>query len=171
MGPDRSYGALSRKHGIEPTEMMRHARGFLWGPRINALKIQQNEETSLPVAAEDDGGVGQVNRQHLSMLKHLQAKAFNHLRDVAFDKPETALRMLIDSMKLERDIKGMSKDREDDLKSVMMARLKEMEKENGKKPDAPPEPEFPYEPDYEPPALNNGPENDSAPPSGGDHAE
>lgn len=173
LGADRTYGKLGRKHGIEASELVRHARKFLWPDRINALQIQHNEETSTESEfTKADPENENVNKLHLSRLRALQMKAYAHLEKCAFDKPETALRMLVDCMKLQREILGLSKDKDEDLRATMMRRLDEMSRAQ------PPAgaPEFKFDPDFKvPPAPEikpeDGPEGNPAPPSGGDHAE
>ncbi len=169
MGAERSYGKLGRKHGIEGPELLRHARAFLWPDRINALAIRNNEANggTAPEHGTQDPVEGQVNQLHLSRLRLLQQKAMTYLEGCTFDKPDTALRMLIETMKLQREILGLSKDKDDDLRTILLGRLKEVEDEAKK----PAEPEFKFDPNYVPPELPNGPEGNPAPPSGGDHAE
>lgn len=175
MGTDRTYGKLGRKHGIESSELVRHARTFMWPERVNQLQAQHNQETSLEkengAASPEDAG---INRLHLSRLRTLQEKAMAYLNNVVFDKPETAMKMLIDCMKLQRDILGLSKDRDEDLRAIMLKRIEELvPKPASGAPAAPAIPEFPFDPDFTvPPAPeSNGPEGHPAPPSGGDHAE
>jgi hypothetical protein len=165
MGADRSYGKLGRKHGIEGPELLRHSKQFLWPERINSMAIKQNEENAVPDEKPDEG---HVNKLHLTRLRLLQQKAMTYLENCTFDKPDTALRMLVDCMKLQREILGLSKDKEDDLRSILLGRLKEAEEAKG--PAAPTANDFPFDPDYVPPALPDGSQANSSPPSGGDHA-
>lgn len=175
LGTERTYGKIGRKHGIESSELVRHARTFMWPERINQLQAKHNEETSaekdLVAASPEDAN---VNRLHLSRLRTLQEKAMGYLNNVVFDKPETALRMLIECMKLQRDILGLSKDKDEDLRAIMLKRLDEMTpRPDPTKPAAPAVPEFPFNPNFHvPPAPeSDGPEGHPAPPSGGDHVE
>lgn len=169
MGDQRSYGKLARKHGIEAPELMRHARQFLWPERIHALQIKANEETSTAVDP-DDAGASEINRLHLTRLKALQKKAMDYLENVVFDKPDTALRMLIESMKLEREIKGLTKDKTDDLRSILERRIREAADAKGGV-ESPQTPEFTFDPAFQTEELPDGPEGNPAPPSGGDPTE
>lgn len=172
MGAKRSYGPLARKHGIEGPELMRHARAFLWPERVNSIQIQHNEATSAEGDPSiDEKAAGEVNRLHLTRLVLLQQKAMTYLENVVFDKPETALRMLIESMKLEREIKGLTKDKTDDLRSILMGRIQEAQDALQSSSTPADEPEFAYDPDFEPPPLTDESQRSSTPPSGGDHAE
>ena len=166
MGDQRSYGKLGRKHGIEGPDLLRHAKAFLWPERINALAAQHNEETSTePEIGTQDPNEANVNRLHLGRLKILQQKAMTYLENCTFDKPDTALRMLIEAMKLQRDILGLSKDKDDDLRSILLGRLKEMEPAPAPGGAAPPAPEFAYNPDLQIPQAPNGPEGNPSPAS------
>lgn len=175
LGNDRTYGMLGRKHGIEASELVRHARAFLWPERITALKMQHQEEagSEAETVKHTDPDIENVSKLHLSRLRALQVKAYAHLEKCAFDKPETALKMLIDCMKLQREILGLSKDKDEDLRATMMKRLDEMSKATPGA--APAEPEFKFDPKFQvPPAPEtetDGPEGNPAPPGGGDHAE
>lgn len=163
MGDQRSYGKLARKHGLEAPELMRHARAFMWPERVHALLIRTNEQTA---TADDplEAASAEINRLHLTRLKLLQKKAMDFLENVVFDRPDTALKMLIESMKLEREIKGMNKEKTDDLRSVLEKRLKESSEQKST------EPEFVYDPNFQIEELD-GPQESSPPPSGGDHAQ
>lgn len=164
MGERRSYGALGRKHGIEGWELLGHARKFAWAARINQAAIRTNEATAVDTHV---AGASEVNRTHLTRLMLLQKKAMDYLENVVFDKPDTALRMLIESMKLEREIKGLTKDKVDDLRSVLLERIGELDKPQ----DTAAEPDFNYNPQMPIEDIEDGPARDPAPPSGGDHAE
>lgn len=169
MGSQRSYGKLARKHGVEAPELMRHARQFLWPERIHALQIKANEETSTSTDP-DDAVESEINRLHLTRLKLLQQKAMAYLENVVFDKPDTALRMLVECMKLEREIKGLTKDKTEDLRAILEKRLKDIAEAKGEV-ESPNEPEFRFNPQLSIEELPDGPEGNPAPPRGGDHVE
>lgn len=168
MGEQRSYGKICRKHGIEAPELMRHARQFLWPERIHQLLIQANEETA-PAIDPEDPASSEINRLHLQRLKLLQKKAMEYLENCTFDKPDTALRMLVETMKLQREILGLTKDKELDLRAVLEKRIKEAADLRGGVESK--EPEFRFDPALPIEELPDGPEGTAAPPSGGDHAE
>lgn len=168
MGEQRSYGKLCRKHGIEAPELMRHSRQFLWPERIHQLQIRANEESAPAVDPEDPAST-EVNRLHLQRLKLLQQKAMTYLENVVFDKPDTALRMLIESMKLQREILGLTKDKELDLRAVLEKRIREASDARGGVESK--EPEFTFDPALPIEELPDGPEGTAPPPSGGDHVE
>lgn len=167
LGEQRSYGKIARKHGIEAPELMRHARQFLWPERIHSLQLVANEQTST-ATDPNEAGANEINRLHLTRLKLLQQKAMQYLENVVFDKPDTALKMLIESMKLEREIKGLTKDKTEDLRAILERRIREA---TDLKPAAPAAPEFQFDPELPIDELPDGPEANPAPPSGGDHVE
>jgi hypothetical protein len=178
MGPNRSYGPLGRKHGIDGPELLRHARAFLWPERINAALKVHNERTSTAsdLPKFDDAAVNDTNRLHLSRMIALQKRAMDYLETCTFDKPEAALRCIIDAMKMEREIKGMTKDKTDDLRSVLTEKLNELRKVAAEAPASatPAPPDFAYDPQMpveELPPDSDGPEGNPPPPSGGDSAQ
>ena len=158
MGPRRTYGALGAKHQIEAFELLRHGQRFAWGERINFAEKAHAEAIATPVAARKGSEEVTLNQLHLARLVFLQKKAMDFLENVAFDRPETAMKMLVECMKLEREIKGLDKNKTDDLREVMMERLKEASPSSG--------PEFPYDPNLLTEELTDGP-SDPAPPTGG----
>lgn len=122
MGDNRSYGKLARKHQIEGPELMQHARAFRWAQRLAELQKAHNVQTATP---EDDPGSSETNRRHLSRLLAMQKRAYDFLEQVVFDRPDTALKMLIECTKLEREIKGMDKNKQDDLASILKKHIEE----------------------------------------------
>jgi len=159
MGDQRNYGKLGRAHGIEGMELLRHAKKFLWPERIHSLQLAHNEQTNTARDPED-AGVSEINRLHLTRLKLLQVKAMHYLESCVFDKPEAAMRCLIESMKLEREIKGLTKDKVDDLRSILEKRIQEATDSKA------PANEFPYDPNMPVEGLpEDGPQGNPPPPS------
>ncbi len=169
MGAERSYGAVARKNQVDALMVVRHARRFLWPDRLTALNIAKNESASATDPVEGD--TDNTNRLHLSRLAEIQAKAMIYLQNATFDSPAAAAKVLVECMKVEREIKGLNKGRDENLRDVLMEQVK-----NAKANPAPAGvPEFPYDPEMPVESLpdpeSDGNEGNPAAPSGADRAD
>lgn len=119
MGPGRSLPALADEEGIDTMELVRHAKKFAWNAALQAATLMANTIGQMAESIAD------VNSRHLKVLKAAQQKAWDYLENVVFDKPADAIRLLIETTRLERTVRGLD-DHKEDLGTVIEERLKNL---------------------------------------------
>lgn len=135
----RSLGALARKNDIPVSEMVRHAQKFRWQKRLAAITSNAMERTDgVLVEAMVD-----INKRQLKSLRGLQQKGMKALEDAVITKPSDAIKMVLSAIEMERKVLGLG-ERTEDVATVMVERLKELEEGRKNKPQI----EFEFDADF-----------------------
>jgi hypothetical protein len=147
MGGSRSLTLVAQQAGIQPTELVIHAKKFGWqGRLVDTLnRARAISEDALTVAIAD------INRRQITALRELGARAIEHLRTAVFDKNSDAIRALVLAIEWERKILGIG-EKTEDVATVLAERLKQAEladaKPKGGEP-APPAIEFAFDKNFQ----------------------
>lgn len=146
----RSLGALARKNDIPVSEMVKHAAKFKWQKRLAAITTN--------AAARIDGileeTIVDVNKRQITHLRAFQKKAWKYLEHAQIDKPSDAIKMMFESIKLEREILGLG-EKAEDVATVMIERM-----EQAKKKESAPKIEFEFCQDFVVEELGDDPEEE-----------
>lgn len=152
MGSSRSITLVAQQAGVQPTELVIHAKKFNWqGRLVDTLnRARAISEDALTVAIAD------INRRQITALRELGQRAIDHLKNAVFDKNADAIRALMLSIEWERKILGIG-EKTEDVATVLAERLKQAELSDpkpriqvdpGDKP-APPAIEFQFDKDFQ----------------------
>jgi hypothetical protein len=103
LGPSRSHAAVAKHFAVSRKTVARRAADDGWERRVVELE-KKAREASEKRAIET---VEQLNERHLKVLKVLQGKALEALRNMSMDKPADVIRALEVSIRQERAIRGI----------------------------------------------------------------
>lgn len=145
-GAGRSMAALARDTGISTSELVRHARTFFWMQRLEAISKRASERTMEDMAET----IAAVNVRHLSKLRALQEKAFKAMEHMQIDKPADAIRLMVETLKLERTVLGVDKGGDESLAEVLTERVKRITASAPTDDAAPHTPDFEFDPNFTP---------------------
>lgn len=152
----RSLGALARKNKVPISEMVKHAQKFKWQKRLAEITNNAAERTDGIITE----AMVDINKRQLNILRGLQVKGFEYLRTCIIDKPSDAIKMVLASIELERKVLGLG-ERTEDVATVMVERLKELEE--GKKKQDPQKLEFEFDPEFVAEDLGDDEDDENSP--------
>lgn len=137
LGPDRAYQSVAAKFGVSKTTVANHAKAENWQARVEEIERKAREQTDAHAVET----VEAMNSRHLKMVKVIQAKALETLRQMPLSSALAAARALEASVKLERTIRGEPSDRTavgiEDTVRREYARWFDSPSGEGVKPEAP----------------------------------
>jgi len=122
---DRIYINLARRAGIQLGPLVKHAQKFLWAERLREVNARV-ESLNLTVIEQTRA---KIVMTQLATIKRIQDKAIAALDNTILEGKDAA-RLLIETIKLQREILGMNETRHQDADDAFRKqKLEEMKKE------------------------------------------
>lgn len=149
LGQGRNIATVAKNAGVPTTELVGHAKKFEWHKRLQGI-VKKSEQRTLDLMEET---IAQVNLRHVNRLRKMQEKAYDVLANAVIDKPADAIRLLLASTAMEREILGV-KDQQNDAVSVLTEKLEKLGLKEASKS------EFAFDPNYKAPELAQPPEKE-----------
>ena len=107
LGPGRSYEKVAKEYGVSKRAIVDHAVRENWQDRIAELERRAREN----VDAKADDTVEEMYDRHLKLIKLMQGKAVETLRNLPLTKASEAVKTLEITMKQERLLHGEPSER------------------------------------------------------------
>lgn len=107
LGPSRSYQALADRLGVSKQAVVKRALRERWQARVDELEERARAESSERVVEE----IKEMNERHLKVLRVIQTKALETLKDKALRTGIDAVRALDMAIRQERVIRGEPSER------------------------------------------------------------
>ncbi len=107
LGPSRSYEQVAREYGVSKRAVVDHAVRENWQDRVAELERRARE--NLDTKAVDT--LEEMSERHLKLIKLMQGKAVETLRNLPLTKASEAVKTLEITMKQERLLHGEPSER------------------------------------------------------------
>ncbi len=107
LGPARSYEKVAKEYGVSKRALVDHALRENWQDRIAELERRAREN----VDAKADDTAEEMYNRHLKLIRLMQGKAVETLRNQSLTKASEAVKTLEITMKQERLLHGEPSER------------------------------------------------------------
>ncbi len=107
LGPGRSYEKVAKEYGVSKRALVDHALRENWQDRIAELERRAREN----VDAKADDTAEEMYNRHLKLIRLMQGKAVETLRNQSLTKASEAVKTLEITMKQERLLHGEPSER------------------------------------------------------------
>ncbi len=124
LGEGRSFKAVATTTNMPVAVVIKHAQKFKWKQRLALVQSRASAKT-LDRMVES---YADVNEIHVRELRELRENALSVLRNIPITHPRDAIKLVLESMKLERQILGLDADSDNkDLTELLAEKLKRVQ--------------------------------------------